>query len=104
MEKNLNMTLVRGLQSFAHGAFYGKKGDMIEMPSVVANELAAAGLVVTVTEKTTAGNARKVSQALAPDDAGKPAPAPTAEPEDLSLKVAPVAHNKMAKPLPNKGK
>ena len=104
MDKNINTTTVKGLQAFAHGAYYGNKGEMLEMPTAIANELAAAGLVATVTEKvskeTTPTPPPPVEAPVAPAPEEKPAedaPAP-------GIKAAATVHNKMAKPVANKAK
>ena len=85
MEKNTGLTKVKGLQAFAHGAFFGNRDEIMEMPDVIAKELAAVGLVEVVTE-------------------GEP---PVRKPKDEApaereIKADPAVGNKMAKPLSNK--
>lgn len=104
MKETSNITVVKGLQTFAHGAVYGKKGDMMELPTAIANELAAAGLVETVTEKTSRETPKPPVSPDVPPAENKPAEAPSDTPEVGDLKAAAVAHNKMAKPAANKGK
>lgn len=105
MEKHSNVTTVKSLQHFVHGPYTGKTGEMMEMPTLIANELAAAGLVSTIVEtsgkKTPQDDAADVSGAGTPDDAeNAPDDAPVVPLP--AIRAAAVINSKMVKPLSNK--
>lgn len=103
----MNITTIKALQPFSHGAYTLARGELREMPTPIANDLAAAGLVETIVEKLPEDDERAAALAreakahdakVAKDAAAAPA---ADEPEE---KAAQAHANKAAKPLANKAK
>ena len=101
----MNTTTVKALSQFSHGEFTATTGDVLEMPTAVANELAAAGLVQTITEKASKSAKAPAKDAQAATTQGQDdddAEDATAKPSVPVMQSSGKPGAKIAKTLDNK--
>ena len=98
----MNTVTVKARTSFVHGVYTMVRGDLVEMPTPIADELEHAGLIDTVLKKVAKAPPAVPEKAVAQPDPKEPSPVVPDKPEPQKQEAAHA--NKMEKPATNKNK